>query len=364
MRRCRWLDVCYVNLLVPKRTSIRLYAKFGTGVMASVCLPPNHELIKHLGSGAYSRVLLTTCVQEDVADRSRKRKRGYQARYAVKLMPLGDKEEDSEMMRRVWTREVVHMSRAHAAHPDLFVKLIQVVDECATAKQVGMVLEYMPGGTLDQKDYQLCPRREFIKDCRGLLQGLEALNRLGIVHRDIKPQNILLDTQGFPKIADFGLATVVGENLPAGCRLTEYVVTRWYRSPELCLCDAGAAGKYGTAVDVWAMALVFLEMIQRRAIVRGTSGRDQLLQTFELFGGPTAEEVLSLRSMAPKWRSPQPTAWQDTIACRLGRITDMLGDHINTDGITAKMILGMLMYCPFERSTAEGALRVLGSLQQ
>ena len=181
-------------------------------------------------------------------------------------------------------------------------------------------------------------------------------------HRDIKPQNILLDVNGRPKIADFGLATLAGENLPPGCMLTDYVVTRWYRSPELCLGDAGAGGKYGTAIDVWAMGLVFLEMSTGKAQIQGHAAYAQLRMIFKVLGYPTVEESRALQALACKWTPPPEHTFAADTDARLEKIVDKLGDHVDTSGNIAVTILGMLGYDPASRYSADEALKVLDGL--
>jgi cyclin-dependent kinase 4 len=78
---------------------------------------------------------------------------------------------------------------------------------------------------------------------RELLNGIDFLHSHRIIHRDLKPSNLLISSQGSLKIADFGLAKTYDFEM----RLTSVVVTLWYRSPEILLCQS-----YNSAVDVWS----------------------------------------------------------------------------------------------------------------
>lgn len=90
-----------------------------------------------------------------------------------------------------------------------------------------------------------------------ILRGLKYIHSANVVHRDLKPSNILVNANCDLALCDFGLSRgVCGE--VDNC-LTEYVVTRWYRAPEL-LCDSN---KYGKAVDIWSIGCIFAEMITR-----------------------------------------------------------------------------------------------------
>lgn len=105
------------------------------------------------------------------------------------------------------------------------------------------------------------------------IQGVGYCHRQGCLHRDIKPENILLtmsDSNSCPmvKLCDFGFARM----LSPGEIYTDYVSTRWYRSPELLVGDT----TYGTPVDVWAIGCVFAELVRGEALWPGRSDVDQL----------------------------------------------------------------------------------------
>lgn len=124
-----------------------------------------------------------------------------------------------------------------------------------------------------------------------LLRGLASLARMGVVHRDVKPANLLVHPRTHAlKVCDFGSATVAGSNEPH----TPYVCSRYYRAPELILSASG----YTNAVDVWSAGCVLAEMLIGRPLFAGRDGVDQLGQILEVLGTPSPAE---LHAMNPSY---------------------------------------------------------------
>ncbi|XP_057318318.1 cyclin-dependent kinase 7 [Microplitis mediator] len=114
------------------------------------------------------------------------------------------------------------------------------------------------------------------------LQGLDYLHYNWILHRDLKPNNLLVNDQGILKIGDFGLAKFFGSPNRIN---THQVVTRWYRAPELLY----GARLYGTGVDMWAIGCILAELLLRVPFLPGESDLDQLTKIFQTLGTPTEE---------------------------------------------------------------------------
>ena len=93
-----------------------------------------------------------------------------------------------------------------------------------------------------------------------ILRGLKHIHAANVVHRDLKPSNLLVNANCDLSLCDFGLSRGVDGDVDIG--LTEYVVTRWYRAPEL-LCETST---YGKSVDIWSVGCIFGEMLRREPI--------------------------------------------------------------------------------------------------
>ncbi|MEW5316437.1 MAG: hypothetical protein WDW38_007810 [Sanguina aurantia] len=150
-----------------------------------------------------------------------------------------------------------------------------------------------------------------------LLQALSYTHSHGIVHRDVKPNNLLLASDGTLKLADFGLARLLHRATP-DAKFTNQVCSRWYRSPELLY----GSTSYGPAVDMWGAGCVLGELLLKKVWFKGGSDVDQLERIFSALGSPTPQQAAAL-SVLPNylpWADIPPTPPQASGVSPLARL--------------------------------------------
>jgi len=124
-----------------------------------------------------------------------------------------------------------------------------------------------------------------------LLRGLKYIHSADVIHRDLKPSNLLVNSNCDLKICDFGLARGIeqqqSEEQGGTMLLTEYVVTRWYRAPEIML----ACHEYSKPIDMWSVGCIFAELIQRKPYFPGEDYIDQLTIISEKLGNLPEQDL-------------------------------------------------------------------------
>jgi mitogen-activated protein kinase 1/3 len=124
-----------------------------------------------------------------------------------------------------------------------------------------------------------------------LLKAVKYMHSAQIVHRDIKPSNILATENCEICFCDFGLARQIEESDAEDDKnahsLTEYVVTRYYRAPEVML----SSHEYSTAIDIWSLGCAFAELLTRNILFKGTNYIQMIKMIFETLGKPPMEEL-------------------------------------------------------------------------
>ncbi|KAJ0988888.1 hypothetical protein J5N97_007244 [Dioscorea zingiberensis] len=197
----------------------------------------------------------------------------------VKLVEFnvsGDDDDDTN-------HEIDLLSSCH--HPNIIAFKTSIIDH--DLRTVFIVMEHT---STDLKTYlnntsELLDELAVKKLMLQLLRGVCYLHSKKIIHRDLKPDNILLKDRQKLKICDFGLSKRVEVQDGECDLLSQTVVSRWYRSPELLLGEE----KYTTAIDVWSVGCIMAEMVTKKVLFAGSSEEDQLNRIYSIVRSPELE---------------------------------------------------------------------------
>jgi len=175
-----------------------------------------------------------------------------------------------------------------------------------------------------------------------MLRACAYTHAVGVCHRDIKPQNLLVDGRTHAlKLCDFGSA----KRLVKGEPNVAYICSRYYRAPELIF----GATDYTTVIDIWSTACVTAELILGQPIFPGESGVDQLVEIIKVLGTPTRDELMAMNPNYTEFKFPQikPHPWHKVFRSR-------------TSPEAIDYISKLLQYDPKTRPTGlQGCLHVL-----
>ena len=224
----------------------------------------NYENLGTIGEGTYGVVL--KCRHKETGQ-------------IVAIKKFKESDED-EQVRKTALREVRILKQLK--HENI-VNLIEVFRRKG---KLYLVFEYVDRTILE--DLEKHPDglgKNLVKKLMWqLCRALEFCHAHNVIHRDIKPENLLVSKNGVLKICDFGFArTLAGPK----AKYTDYVSTRWYRSPELLVGDTS----YGKGVDVWAIGCMFAEITNGLPLFPGESDIDQLFHIIRCFGQLTGQQM-------------------------------------------------------------------------
>lgn len=233
-----------------------------------------YQPIKAVGKGAYGVV----CSAKDASDGGEK----------VAIKKIGNAFDNLTDARR--TLREIKLLR-HLRHENVIqVKDVPMPPNKDKYNDVYIIYELMDtdlhqiirsSQTLTNEHYQY-----FIYQ---ILRGLKYVHSANVLHRDLKPSNLLLNASCDLKICDFGLARTSTEKN----YMTEYVVTRWYRAPELLL----SCEQYTAAIDVWSVGCIMAELLGRRPLLPGKDYVDQLKLIIKTMGAPSEDDLTFISSL-------------------------------------------------------------------
>jgi len=225
-------------------------------------------------------------------------------------------------------------------HPNI----VGLFDVIHTEKKLTLVFEYLD---LDLKKYMDENKGHVSPDTMKsflfqLLKGVAFCHAHRVLHRDLKPQNLLINRKGELKLADFGLARAFG--IPVRTYSHE-VVTLWYRAPDVLM----GSRKYSTPIDMWSIGCIFAEMSNGRPLFTGNSPEDQLRCIFKIMGTPTLEEWPQMKELSEYKKVENFTKYPQR---KLTDIVPHLGDK---EGYS--LLDSFLQFNPAKRITAEAAMK-------
>ncbi|KAK4354241.1 hypothetical protein RND71_026435 [Anisodus tanguticus] len=224
--------------------------------------PESFQKLEKIGQGTYSSVFRAHDLESGRT-------------VALKKVRFDNFEPESV---RFMAREIMILRRLD--HPNI-MKLEGIITS-KLSSSIYLVFEYMEhdiSGLLSSPEVKFS---ESQVKClmKQLLSGLDHCHSRGIMHRDIKGANLLVNNEGILKVADFGLANI--SNLGQMQPLTSRVVTLWYRPPELLL----GSTDYKASVDLWSVGCMFAEILTGKPILQGRTEVEQLHKIFKLCGSP------------------------------------------------------------------------------
>ncbi|CAE7411790.1 MPK2 [Symbiodinium pilosum] len=302
----------------------------------SFTLPESWRLIEWLGSGAYANV---AAFQTETG-----------REYAVKKV---ERVFDHPVLALRTLREVRLL--AHLQHPNL-LHLHELVLDGPDFQDAYLCLERMDGDL----HVLIHGSKNYLSDHQvqcvlyQMLRGLLCLRCAHVIHRDLKPGNVLVRAGGQVKIADLGMARGIDskEDSHDDMMLTEYVVTRHYRAPEVVL----TASMYTYAVDMWSAGCILGEMLTRRCIFEGKDSLDQVRKILGTLGFQAPEDLDWIPDSSPAKKFVEMCNSKTAQASHEGLRNIVSRSGQPTNVLAADMTVQMLRLDPYRRLTVEDAL--------
>jgi len=264
----------------------------------------------------------------------------------VALKKIFDAFQNSTDAQRTF-REVMFLQELNAHHHENIIRLLNVL-KAENDKDLYLVFEYMEinlhavikANILEEvhKKYVLYQ----------ILRALKYMHSGELLHRDMKPSNVLLNSDCHVKLCDFGLARSVAELGEEGSKdaavLTDYVATRWYRAPEILL----GSSRYTKGVDSWSVGCILGEMLLGRPLFAGSSTVHQLELVLEITGRPNKLDLKSIRSR-------HTATMLESIAVKPQRSLQSLLPTAPADALD--LMSKLLVFNPDRRLSIEDAIR-------
>eukprot|EP00919_Chromeraceae_sp_WS-2016_P001722 GHVR01004171.1.p1 GENE.GHVR01004171.1~~GHVR01004171.1.p1 ORF type:complete len:376 (+),score=58.12 GHVR01004171.1:87-1214(+) len=288
-----------------------------------------YEVIQKLGKGAYG--IVWKAIDKKTTE-------------IVALKKIFDAFQNATDAQRTF-REIMFLQELNG-HENI-VQLINVL-KADNDKDIYLVFDFM------ETDLHAVIRANILEDIHKqyivyqLLKSLKYMHSGELLHRDMKPSNILLNSECLVKVADFGLARSVAatETVELGANpvLTDYVATRWYRAPEILL----GSTKYTKGVDMWSLGCILGELLSGKPVFPGSSTMNQLERVLILTGRPTPEDVSCMYS-------PFAATMLENLPAPRQKPLSELFPSASKEALS--LVKELLQFNPCKRISAEDALK-------
>ncbi|KAL7718606.1 Protein kinase domain-containing protein [Entamoeba marina] len=238
-----------------------------------------YHVIKTIGWGTFGIVIGVTDEKQNI--------------YAVKrvIQEKRYKNRELQIVEKLKHPNVIEVKDFfYTTLPDNDDQILNLVMDCLPCNLSQILHEY-------STEQLPMPLRHIRLYTYQLSRALSYIHSQGICHRDVKPQNILIDPDHLLlKLCDFGTAKILSQDRPS----SSYICTRYYRAPELIF----GCSNYTTAIDIWSLGCILSELLTGHILFRGESSSDQLNKFRKILGSPNAQEVIAMNKDSPYKRMP------------------------------------------------------------
>jgi len=286
-----------------------------------------YEVKKKIGAGAYGLLCAATDTVENVT---------------VAVKKIKDAFDDAIDCKRTLREVRLLQHFAHENVLNLRDIMLPPTGQIDQWKDIYLVLELM-----DTDLHYIIHSKQALTDDHiqyfiyQILRGLKAIHSAKVLHRDLKPNNLLVNKNCDLKICDFGLARGVDDSISQ--QLTEYVVTRWYRAPELLVENSS----YDQGIDIWSVGCILAECLGRKALLPGKDYLQQLRLIIETLGEPSASDLAIIEN-------PQAVEYIQALPKKPKVPFSAL--YPNANPLAIDLLEKMLVFNPTKRISAATAL--------
>eukprot|EP00292_Cryptomonas_paramecium_P010476 CAMPEP_0113676160 /NCGR_PEP_ID=MMETSP0038_2-20120614/8479_1 /TAXON_ID=2898 /ORGANISM="Cryptomonas paramecium" /LENGTH=261 /DNA_ID=CAMNT_0000593139 /DNA_START=38 /DNA_END=820 /DNA_ORIENTATION=+ /assembly_acc=CAM_ASM_000170 len=248
-------------------------------------VPSRYQIVKVLGEGSYGYVVAATDAQ---------------TRGRVAIKKIKDALEGGEDAVRI-LRELKLLRHVRGHENFISIRDIVLFPGSKAFRDIYIVTDVMD---TDLSKILKSPQKLSDEHVRyftyQILRGLKFIHSANVMHRDLKPSNLLVNANCDLKICDLGLARLTHTD---ASDKTCYVVTRWYRAPELLLGNK----HYTTAIDMWSVGCILAELLARRPLFPGRDYVDMLVLVVETLGNPQGEDLAHVSERAVRFLGDRRT---------------------------------------------------------